>query len=165
MMSAPASRYWSWIWRITSARVNESRSLLPFRSRADRTNRSPRKSASESLQPWMVVPIAPSSIRMRRSRRALSSSLLSGRMTIASRRASAHVAGRFDHLRQRGLGLGPAAGLQSAIRIHPQALERNHARGFFEQLQHFPGVRHPRRVDVVHARADLVRVTELAETF
>src|SRR5437773_10027388 len=112
----------------------------------------------------MVVPIAPSSMRMRRSSRALSSSVLSGCMMAASCGVGAHAAGRFDHPRQCSLGFRPAAGLHSAIRIYPQTLEGNHALGVLEQLQHFPGVRHARRMDVVHARADLVRVAELAET-
>src|SRR5712691_1473113 len=77
--------------------------------------------------------------------------------------AGAHATGRLDHPCQCGLGFRPAAGLQSAIRIHPQALERDHALGLFEQLQHLPGVRHPRRVDVVYTRTDLVGIAELAE--
>src|SRR5436190_578476 len=65
MMSAPAARYWRWMSPITSGRVRISRSLLPWRSFGWSAKRRPRKSASVSLRRWIIVPIAPSRIRMR----------------------------------------------------------------------------------------------------
>src|SRR5579871_230483 len=55
-----------------SGRVSTRRSLLPRTSRAWRANRSPRKSCSVSLCRCTIVPIAPSSTRMRDARSASS---------------------------------------------------------------------------------------------
>src|ERR1700675_4222159 len=45
--------------------VRISRSLLPLRSRWKSLKRSPRKAASSYWSPWIMVPMAPSSTRMR----------------------------------------------------------------------------------------------------
>src|SRR5436309_7242006 len=45
--------------------VRINRSLLPRRSRLKSLNRSPRKAASSYCSAWIMVPIAPSSTRMR----------------------------------------------------------------------------------------------------
>src|SRR5262245_15451950 len=45
--------------------VRINRSLLPRRSRWKSLKRSPRKAASSNCRPWIMVPMAPSSTRMR----------------------------------------------------------------------------------------------------
>src|SRR6267378_3088759 len=45
--------------------VRINRSLLPLRSRWKSLNRSPRNAASSYSRPWIMVPMAPSSTRMR----------------------------------------------------------------------------------------------------
>src|SRR5215218_5276784 len=77
MMSAPAARYASWMSRTTSGRVSTSRSLSPASSTGLSTN-APRKSCSCSRHCWIIVPMAPSSTRMRRRSSAASSSVRSG---------------------------------------------------------------------------------------
>ena len=54
--------------RMTSGRVRQRRSLLPWRSFGWSLNCSPRKSASLSFARWIIVPIAPSRTRIRSSR-------------------------------------------------------------------------------------------------
>src|SRR3984957_4150187 len=51
--------------RIASGLVRLSRSLLPRTSRFHASNRAPRNSSSSSLSAWIIVPMAPSSTRMR----------------------------------------------------------------------------------------------------
>src|SRR5262249_46106414 len=51
---------------ITSGRVNTSRSLLPRTSRPWSANRAPRKSSSVRRRRWIIVPMAPSRMRIRR---------------------------------------------------------------------------------------------------
>src|SRR6185437_2630838 len=50
---------------IAAGWVRINRSLLPLMSRWKSLNRSPRNAASSSCRPWIIVPIAPSSTRMR----------------------------------------------------------------------------------------------------
>src|SRR5579859_8104261 len=50
---------------MTSGRVSVNRSLLPLRSRAWDAKRTPRKSCSSRPRAWIMVPMAPSSNRMR----------------------------------------------------------------------------------------------------
>src|SRR5256885_53775 len=57
--------------------VRISKSLLPRTSRWKSLNRSPRKAASSYCRPWIMVPMAPSSTRMR-SRAAASRAVLFG---------------------------------------------------------------------------------------
>src|SRR6476660_1945815 len=45
--------------------VRISRSLLPLTSRRKSANRAPRNAASSYCRPWIMVPMAPSSTRMR----------------------------------------------------------------------------------------------------
>src|SRR5580765_1894913 len=45
--------------------VRINRSLLPRTSRWKSANRAPRKAASSYCRPWIMVPMAPSSTRMR----------------------------------------------------------------------------------------------------
>src|SRR6266850_6915125 len=54
--------------------VRIKRSLLPLRSRWKSLKRSPRNAASSYCSPWIMVPMAPSSTRMR-SRAAASSAV------------------------------------------------------------------------------------------
>src|SRR5262249_38984048 len=51
--------------RIASGLVRLSRSLLPRTSRFQASKRAPRNSSSSSLSAWIIVPMAPSSTRMR----------------------------------------------------------------------------------------------------
>src|ERR1700761_2437682 len=64
-MSAPARRYSAWMSSIAFGWVRISRSLLPLTSRWKSLKRSPRKAASSYCRPWIMVPMAPSSTRMR----------------------------------------------------------------------------------------------------
>src|SRR6202023_2422654 len=64
-MSAPARRYAAWMSSIALGWVRIRRSLLPRTSRWKSLNRSPRKAASSCCKPWIMVPMAPSSTRMR----------------------------------------------------------------------------------------------------
>src|SRR6185369_9447149 len=72
MMSLPASRYCRWISATMSGRVSTRTSLLPRRSFGWSLNRWPRKSASVSWCRCTIVPIAPSSTRIRLARSASS---------------------------------------------------------------------------------------------
>src|SRR5258705_7259431 len=71
-MSAPARKYAAWISSIAFGWVRIRRSLLPLMSRWKFARRSPRIAASSYCRPWIMVPMAPSSTRMR-SRAAASS--------------------------------------------------------------------------------------------
>src|SRR5712671_609230 len=51
--------------------VRINRSLLPLRSRWKSLKRSPRNAASSYSRPWIMVPMAPSSTRMRSRARAM----------------------------------------------------------------------------------------------
>src|SRR5580698_8246672 len=51
--------------RMASGRVSMSRSLLPRTSRFQASKRAPRKPCSSRRSAWIMVPIAPSSTRMR----------------------------------------------------------------------------------------------------
>src|SRR3981189_2171963 len=64
-MSAPARRYAAWMSSIAfgCARINTS--LLPPPSRWKSAKRAPRNAASSYCRPWIMVPMAPSSTRMR----------------------------------------------------------------------------------------------------
>ena len=64
---------------------------------------------------------------------------------------------------QRGFGLGPAPGFEAAVGVHPQVLHGHDLGGFFQQRGHLLHAGHAGRVDVVHARADLVEVAEITE--
>src|SRR5882757_7448456 len=64
-MSAPARKYAAWMSSIACAWVRIRRSLLPLMSRWKSLNRSPRNAASSYCRPWIMVPMAPSSTRMR----------------------------------------------------------------------------------------------------
>ncbi len=65
MMSAPASKYSRWMSAMTSGRVRTRMSLSPSSLTGWSRNSSPRKSASASPARCIMVPIAPSSTRMR----------------------------------------------------------------------------------------------------
>ena len=65
MMSAPAARYLRWMSDTMSGRVRHNRSLSPFSCPGISWKISPRKSASVKLYCCIMVPIAPSRIRMR----------------------------------------------------------------------------------------------------
>ncbi|OGX02658.1 MAG: hypothetical protein A3K11_06065 [Nitrospirae bacterium RIFCSPLOWO2_12_FULL_63_8] len=52
--------------------VRFRRSLWPLTSRFQSLNRTPRNDASSSLRCWIIVPIAPSRMTMRRRSRASS---------------------------------------------------------------------------------------------
>src|SRR6202142_1654714 len=64
-MSAPARRYSAWMSSIAFGWVRIRRSLLPLRSRWKSVKRCPRNAASSYSRPWIIVPMAPSSTRMR----------------------------------------------------------------------------------------------------
>lgn len=65
VVSAPAIRYLRCISCITSGRVRQSRSLFPFICPGMSAKRFPLKSSSVKLYRCIMVPIAPSKIRMR----------------------------------------------------------------------------------------------------
>src|SRR5580692_2878681 len=58
--------------RMESGRVSTSRSLLPRTSRFQASKRAPRKSCSSRRSAWIMVPIAPSSTKMRSAASCLS---------------------------------------------------------------------------------------------
>src|SRR3954468_11744388 len=62
--------------------VIESRSLLPRSSFAQSRNRVPRKSSSARRARWIIVPLAPSSMRILALRRAASFAECSGIFTL-----------------------------------------------------------------------------------
>src|SRR4029453_18046150 len=64
-MSAPARKYAAWMSSIPFGCVRIKRSLLPLTSRWKAAKRSPRNAASSNCRPWIMVPMAPSSTRMR----------------------------------------------------------------------------------------------------
>src|ERR1041384_1279395 len=64
-MSAPARKYSAWMSSIAFGWVRINKSLLPRRSRWKSLNRSPRNPASSYCSAWIMVPMAPSSTRMR----------------------------------------------------------------------------------------------------
>ncbi len=66
--------------------------------------------------------------------------------------------GGGDQVLQRGTDLGPAAGLQTAVRVDPQAFRRDRREAGAQQPRRLLGARHPGRVDVVHAGPGLPRV-------
>src|SRR5476651_1226115 len=70
---------------------------------------------------------------------------------------------RSDHVLERGDHFIPRTRLQAAIRIDPQPLCRNTLSRFAHQLHNVLLARNIRRVDVVHARSNLVRVVEVIE--
>ena len=85
-MSAPASRYCSWIFRMASGRESESSSLLPLSRILWSSMPFGWKSASVRPSFWIMVPMAPSRTRMRcwamRSR-----SVISVRISVPSGRS------------------------------------------------------------------------------
>src|SRR5579883_3458177 len=83
--------------RTASGCVRLSRSLLPRTSRFQASKRAPRKASSSSRSDWIIVPMAPSSTRMR---------------SAAARRSAASA---FDI--GAGLGIGLGAGLFIASRV------------------------------------------------
>jgi hypothetical protein len=64
-MSAPARKYAAWMSSIACGWVRIKRSLLPRKSRWKFLKRSPRKAASSNWRFWIIVPMAPSSTRIR----------------------------------------------------------------------------------------------------
>src|SRR5882724_11833854 len=64
-MSAPARKYAAWMSSIAFGCVRIKRSLLPLTSRWKSAKRAPRNAASSYWSPWIMVPMAPSSTRMR----------------------------------------------------------------------------------------------------
>src|SRR6478736_2996642 len=77
--------------------------------------------------------------------------------------ALAERSGRRHQVLERGQDLGPLPGLQATVGVHPQPLGRDPARRLPHQLDHLLARGNVRRVDVVDARADLVRVLEGVE--
>src|SRR5229473_6390039 len=69
--------------RIASGFVRLRRSLLPRTSRFQASKRAPRNSCSSSLSVWIIVPMAPSSTRMR-SRASARSSASMGEMRLCT---------------------------------------------------------------------------------
>src|SRR5215472_12929068 len=64
-----------------------------------------------------------------------------------------------DHVFDSRSDLWPFAGFQTAIRIDPQLISRESLRGRLQERGHFINSWDPRRMDVIHARADLRRIT------
>src|SRR5437764_10104851 len=64
-MAGPGRKYSAWVFLIGLGWVRINRSLLPRRSRWKYLKRSPRNAASSYSSPWIMVPMAPSSTRMR----------------------------------------------------------------------------------------------------
>jgi 2-polyprenyl-6-methoxyphenol hydroxylase-like FAD-dependent oxidoreductase len=73
---------------------------------------------------------------------------------------AAQQARRLHHVRQRRPGLRPGPRLEAAVGIDPQLRRRDHFGRLAHQAQDVVGGGHARRVDVVDARPDGVRVGE-----
>ncbi len=71
--------------------------------------------------------------------------------------------GGRDHVLQRRFDLGPAAGLESAVRVDPELVGRHHGHGLLQQATISSAARNARAVDIVDTGADLVRIVELHE--
>ena len=65
---------------------------------------------------------------------------------------------RRHHVGERRPNLVPFPGLEPAIRVHPDLVGLQMLRGFDEELGHLLHRGHARRMDVVDARSDLVRI-------
>src|SRR5918992_3056527 len=72
-------------------------------------------------------------------------------------------ASRGDHVGERGADLLPFARLQSAIRIDPNLRVAEPLSRQLEQADHLTDLGHPRRMDVVDAGADFVRIAVIPE--
>src|SRR5262245_37596214 len=70
---------------MTSGRVSTRRSLLPRRSFVWLANRAPLKSSSLRRRRWILVPMAPSSMRIRRANSSVSVWLMSSDFFLFSR--------------------------------------------------------------------------------
>src|SRR5882762_1540566 len=82
------------------------------------------------------------------------------RMSVA---AIPHLPRRRDHVLQCRQRFLPAPRLESAVGVHPDLRAVQHARHVLQRARDLPGRRHARRVDVVHAGADLVGILVLLE--
>src|SRR3954469_18484782 len=112
-MSAPARRYSAWMSSIAFGCVRINRSLLPRRSRWKSLKRSPRNPASSYCSAWIMVPIAPSSTRMRS-------------------RASASRAVRFG---ETGTVIGSGGFLRAGGANAEQMADREHEVGAFHGVE------------------------------
>jgi len=77
---------------------------------------------------------------------------------LATRHPNAHLLGRLDHVDKRGPHFVPFARLETAIRIHPYLIHRKPVFRFDKKRSHIFDVRHAGRMNVVDARANLVRI-------
>src|SRR5437763_6416475 len=75
----------------------------------------------------------------------------------------AQLSGRLHHVAQRRERLLPPARLQTAVWVYPDLRVAQHALHALQGRDDLGRTRHPRRVDVVHPRADLVGILVLAE--
>ena len=74
------------------------------------------------------------------------------------RERRAHVLRGCDHVDEGGTHLVPFAGFEATVRIDPDLVRRQALRRLDEEFGHLANRRHARRMDVVDARADLVRI-------
>src|SRR4029077_14491904 len=94
--------------RTASGRLRLSRSLLPRTSRFQASKRAPRKPSSSRLNAWIMVPMAPTSTRMR---------------SAASRRSVVSVGDFLDAdatMDLRALLFRSSAGADAGCRARPQ---------------------------------------------
>src|SRR5258707_84570 len=68
-----------------------------------------------------------------------------------------------DHVDERGPHLLPFSGLQPAVRIDPELCVGEPAPRELDEISHLADLRHARRMDVVDAGADLVRIAVVLE--
>src|ERR1700744_4406226 len=71
--------------------------------------------------------------------------------------------GRRNHVREGGFSLRPAARLQTTIGVDPQAFGGDYLARTLEQALHRFDTWHARRMSVIYAGADSVRIGERAE--
>src|SRR3989441_830858 len=99
----------------------------------------------------------------------LISAVVMGEVWAARRRRSTgrhavpHPPRRGDEVLERRQRLLPAAGLEAAVRVHPDLAVGQHPAHRAEQALDLLRRRHPRRVDVVDPGSDLVGILVLAE--
>src|SRR5712675_995450 len=170
-MSAPARKYAAWISSIAFGWVRISRSLLPLMSRWKFAKRSPRNAASSYCRPWIMVPMAPSSTRMR-SRAEASRAVLfgdtgtvigSGGLLCAIGADAQQMADREHQVRAiHGVEMkGVDALFCQLLHLAGRHRCRHQLAGFGVVIEAFEFVRQPRRHGGAGAGHEVARLLEI----
>src|SRR3569833_1320527 len=111
------------------------------------------------------APARPRATAAAASPRATTPSTSSSRPAHGATGLPAQPPRRLHHVRERGLDLGPAAGLEAAVWGDPQPLGGERVCGLYHQRDNDVYLRHVGRLDVVAAWADLDGIVEALEDF